>query len=478
MAWNRNISNTPAMSMDRQTPRKPPGGPASYPREPGDENDPEMAWSRNRSSAPAMSMERETPVDRTAAWAMAPDDETEDGRAPKPAGAPEEDDSTASEEPEKPKGIVIPVWSMLTLGMMGSVIGSGQGPTAKAPPPAIVPEGNPSVLPDLPVVPQIPCVEDAACGYVMGAIDPVLPPQTRALVNVPGTCQNWSREWLRTGKDIMEFQVDRIRQRFTMALIYCEFNGDNWLEGELWVSDLHECDWYTMIGVDPCGRDEQYQILRNYGQQMRGTLPPEISMMSSLWEITFSDNLLTGTIPSTFAKLSELDTLSLSFNLFKGEIPPFVWEFEDMIYLDLAYNFFTGTIPQTVDLTEPNLQTLLLENNDLDGQIPDSFGNLDWKRLHLDGNQFTGTIPGNLNAPRVQEVTLHNNKLTGKFPTNSFANEHAGRKSKLTTVTLEGNSLTNTQAEMEEMCRLFDSANGVLKTLRTDIACSCCTTGP
>ena len=149
-----------------------------------------------------------------------------------------------------------------------------------------------------------------------------------------------------------------------------------------------------------------------------------------------------------------------------------------MIYLDLAYNFFTGTIPQTVDLTEPNLQTLLLENNDLDGQIPDSFGNLDWKRLHLDGNQFTGTIPGNLNAPRVQEVTLHNNKLTGKFPTNSFANEHAGRKSKLTTVTLEGNSLTNTQAEMEEMCRLFDSANGVLKTLRTDIACSCCTTGP
>jgi len=64
-------------------------------------------------------------------------------------------------------------------------------------------------------------------------------------------------------------------------------------------------------------------------------------MMSSLWEITFSDNLLTGTIPSSFDNLSELDTFSVSFNLFKGEIPPFMWEFEDLIYMDLAYNFCT-----------------------------------------------------------------------------------------------------------------------------------------
>jgi len=36
----------------------------------------------------------------------------------------------------------------------------------------------------------------------------------------------------------MEFQVERIRQQFAMALMYCEFNGDNWLEGELWVSSI------------------------------------------------------------------------------------------------------------------------------------------------------------------------------------------------------------------------------------------------
>lgn len=238
----------------------------------------------------------------------------------------------------------------------------------------------------------------------------------------------------------MEFQVDRLRQRFAMALMYCEFNGDNWLEGELWVSDLHECDWYSMIGVDPCSRNEEYQIIRNYGQQMRGTLPPELSMISSLWEITLSDNLISGTIPSEFVKLSQLDTIALSFNLFEGTIPEFMWQFEDMTYLDLAYNFFTGTLPENVHLTEPNLKTLFLENNDMSGQIPSNFGSLDWHKLHLDGNEFSGPVPQDINAPKLEELRLHNNKLTGVFPAESFANDYAG-KSKLREVTLYNNDI-------------------------------------
>lgn len=432
--------------------------------------------------APAFILERVAPnLDEEAApWATAPDDRTEEGRAPKPMAVPDDMQSVDSDyEPPKPKGTVIPVWSVLALGMMASVLGGNTAPPAQPPIPPPGLNGGGTVLPDLPVVPAVPCPEDAGCGYIMGALDPVLPPQTRALINVPGTCQNWSREWLRTGKDIMEFEVDRIRQRFTMALIYCEFNGDNWLEGELWVSDLHECDWYTMIGVDPCGRNEQYQILRNYGQQMRGTLPPEISMMSSLWEITFADNLITGSIPTTLAKLSELDTLSLSFNLFKGPIPPFVWQFEDMEYLDLGYNFFTGSIPPTVDLTSPNLHTLKLEHNDMGGPLPDSLGSFEWTKLHLNGNQFTGTVPQNLNAPRVQEVLLDNNRLTGPFPVSSFANEHAGRVSKLEQLSLHNNQLSTTKEEMEEICRLTNSKNGVLKEVSVDpsMMCSCCT-GP
>ena len=310
----------------------------------------------------------------------------------------------------------------------------------------------------------------------MSAIDPALPPQTQALINIPGTCQNWAREWLRTGKDIMQFQAFRIRQRFAMALMYCEFNGDNWLQGELWVSDLHECDWYTMIGVDPCGRFEQVEIIRNYGQQLRGTLPPEISMLSTLWELTLSDNLISGTIPSEFYKLSELDTFAMSFNLLSGTIPDIMWKFESMVYLDLAFNFFKGSIPDTVPQTEPHLRDLFLENNDITGSIPSTFGELDWQRLNLANNHLTGSIPQNINAPKIQELMLNNNKLTGSFPANDFANNYAGKKSKFEKLTLYNN---NIQADLNPMCDLFFT--GSLQSMEVDlnkVSCQCCTGPP
>merc|ERR1712110_660165 len=98
MGWERNRALAPAMMFERETPGPTPGAPPSYPRQPGDEEAPEWGWDRNRSGKPATMFERETPNDRTAAWAMAPDDETDAGQAPKPASAPEDDISEASEE--------------------------------------------------------------------------------------------------------------------------------------------------------------------------------------------------------------------------------------------------------------------------------------------------------------------------------------------------------------------------------------------
>jgi len=275
----------------------------------------------------------------------------------------------------------------------------------------------------------------------------------------------------------MEFQVERIVQRFAMAMIYCEFNGDNWLEGELWVSDLHECDWYTMIGVDPCSRAEEYQIIRNYGQQMRGTLPPEISMLTTLWELTLSDNLISGEIPSSYNQLTDLDTLSLSYNLLRGEIPDFMWKYDDMVYLDLGYNFFTGSIPDGIAESSPRLQDLFLENNNLGGSIPEDFADINWKRLHLDNNNFVGTIPQNINSGVMEELMLHNNKLTGPFPAQDFATEWDGPRSSLKEVTLYNNDF---EGDLDPMCDLF--MTGSLQSVEVDLnkgktTCKCCTQG-
>jgi len=398
-----------------------------------------------------------------------------------------DDEYSVDSEKEPPKGIPVPVWSLLNVGVLGAVAGAALSvtpppntPGVVVPPSLIVKPNNPGpplmpkTLPGLPDPPIIPCAQDDACGFILGAVNPVLPPNTLALMNIPGTCQNWSREWLRTGKDTKELEVDRIRQRFAMALMYCEFDGPNWLESDLWVSDLHECDWYTMIGVDPCGDDEKYQVIRNYGQQMRGTLPPEISMLSSLWEITLSGNLLEGPIPQELSKLSLLDTLVLSYNLFEGPIPDFVWKYEDMVYMDLAYNFFNSSIPNSVYMTMPNLRSLFLENNDMAGTIPPEFASTEkLMQLHLDGNKFTGPIPVELfqAKEKFEELFLHGNKFDG-----SIAPGLADLKS-LEKLTLYDNNLVG---NIEEVCKNTISNGGKLEPPKIDknlVECSCCISG-
>ena len=145
----------------------------------------------------------------------------------------------------------------------------------------------------------------------------------------------------------------------------------------------------------------------------------------------------------------------------------------------MAYNFFTGTIPENVHLTEPNLRDLFVENNELGGNIPSTFGQLDWERLHLDGNKFEGPVPQDINAGKMRELMLHNNKLTGGFPAASFANEYTGRRSKLEKVTMYHNDI---QGDVNEMCVLKnDPSVGKLETFAVDldkVACDCCTGPP
>lgn len=83
--------------------------------------------------------------------------------------------------------------------------------------------------------------------------------------------------------------------------------------------------------------------------------------------------------------------------------------------MDLGYNFFNSSIPATVPATEPNLRkffccciaysllfacwalskflihsayldplgVLFLENNDMVGTLPESFGTLDWSKYSI-----------------------------------------------------------------------------------------------
>jgi len=278
------------------------------------------------------------------------------------------------------------------------------------------PSATDKFFPDPNLLP--PCANDAACGVVLKGLGPNLPPSTLELFDIPGSCQSKARDWLRTGKDILEFNAERIRQRYAVTVFFCETDGGDWLENDMWLSDLHECDWYNRVGLDICNRVEQMEILRIHDNMLQGTLAPELSILSSLYELTLSDNMITGTFPTDYASLSELDTFVLAFNQFEGEMPPFIFNYPDMVYWDIAYNRFTGTLPQNIPDAMPGLQVMLMENNDISGTIPTNLGTLNLRRVHMDDNELTGPIPSELGQPpRLQQLYLHANELTGGIPT-------------------------------------------------------------
>jgi Leucine-rich repeat (LRR) protein len=256
-------------------------------------------------------------------------------------------------------------------------------------------------------------------------------------------------------------------------MFFCEMDGGEWLENDMWLSDLHECDWYNRIGLDPCNRVEQIEILRMHDNGLQGTLPLELSIISTLFEFTISDNLISGTFPGEeFAKLTDLDTFVIAFNQFNGPVPGFLFRFPDMVYLDLAYNRFTGTLPDNIPETMPDLGILFMENNDIGGTIPTNLGTLkDLRKVHMDDNALTGKIPTEFGTPqRLQQLYLHGNKLTGGIPS------ELQTLGVLNEATFHYNDLEGSVDG--EVCELMYA--GQLKTISVDcetVACECCQCG-
>lgn len=382
------------------------------------------------------------------------------------------------DRPKPVTGVPCAAWTMLALGVAAGGAAAVSGPAAGIAQPPLTQEAGvdpnagaatDAFFPDPSGL--LPCVNDPTCQMIMDGLGPVIPPGTMALFDIPGTCQSKSRDWLRTNKDVLEFNAERIRQRYAFTMFFCETDGGDWLENDMWLSDLHECDWYNRIGLDPCNRVETIEMVRIHDNGLQGTLPSELSILSSLYEFTISDNLVSGTFPSDYAALSELDTFCIAFNQFEGPVPGFIFRFPDMVYLDIAYNRFTGTLPQDIPQRMPDLRIFFMENNDIGGTIPANLGDLNLRRVHMDDNALTGTIPTQLgNPPRLQQLYLHGNQLTGTIPS-EFKNLDV-----LNSATFHYNSLEGTVDN--DVCELYFQKQ--LSTISVDcesVVCDCCVCG-
>lgn len=155
-----------------------------------------------------------------------------------------------------------------------------------------------------------------------------------------------------------------------------------------------------------------------------GQIPDSLGNSSGLDWIDFADNQFIGPVPSSLGKLSKLSLLSLQLNkLGAGDTQSleFVHALRNCTALEklvLNQNNLQGDIPNSIGNLSINLQQLLLGGNDLSGVVPPSIGNLHGLiKLGLGDNNFNGTIEGWIGQlTKLQGLLLQSNKFSGSIP--------------------------------------------------------------
>ncbi|BAH95337.1 receptor-like protein EIX1 [Oryza sativa Japonica Group] len=203
------------------------------------------------------------------------------------------------------------------------------------------------------------------------------------------------------------------------------------------------------------------QLLDVSNNEINGSLPANMEVMTTLSRLYMGSNKLTGQIPllpkaleimdisrnslsgplpSNFGDDLVLSYLHLFSNRITGHIPNSMCDLHHLVYLDLADNLLEGEFPrcfQPVFLSKlfvsnnilsgkfppflrsrHNLEMLDLASNDFYGGLPIWIGELsNLAIVRLSNNNFSGNIPTSItNLTRLVQLDLSNNSISGVLP--------------------------------------------------------------
>ena len=317
------------------------------------------------------------------------------------------------------------------------------------------PSQSPSSMPSLRIT---RIVEDS--------IFPKLPSSAFAEFENPSSPQSMALEWAKSDSQTTMYPEDRVVQRYALATLYYATNGSGWNSSTGWVTDLNECLWHT--SGSSCNETGHFTSLRLDWNNLKGTLPVDILLLSTLTNLALEYNSIGSSIPpEIFAGLTNLETFSVRSNEFAGDIPTEIGLLTAATSIRLQENFFSGTLPSEIGLLS-SLHGLYVHSNFLEGTIPTEIGTMTslvqfWAsntilhgtlpteigrlsnlvRLTLrDTYQTNGTLPtefGNLKS--LKRLELQRNALEGTIPT------ELGKLDQMTYFNIGNNSCTGTIPE-------------------------------
>ncbi|XP_059662762.1 probable LRR receptor-like serine/threonine-protein kinase At1g53430 isoform X2 [Cornus florida] len=195
-------------------------------------------------------------------------------------------------------------------------------------------------------------------------------------------------------------------------------------------------DGSTLYGKIPdwIGNWTRITRLDMQGTFVEGPIPSTISNLKNLTELRISD--LSGSIfifPD-LRDMNKLQQLILRNCLITDSIPAYIGAFTALKTLDLSYNRLTGSIPWTFQTLD--LDYMFLNDNSLNGKIPDWLHLRRSDNIDLSYNNFTDTSVGscsgssNLNLASSMSSSVDSNInipwcLKKDFPCSNNAQNHS-----------------------------------------------------
>ena len=253
-----------------------------------------------------------------------------------------------------------------------------------------------------------------------------LPVPTVAALADPTSPQAKAFAFCQADPRIETYTIQRTQQRFALATFYYAMNGDNWSNKLGWMTNnTSECTWFSSDTMDLICSDDTFTSLTLENNRLRGTLPDELGILSSLSILDLSSNpFIRGPLPKGISDLWNLEFLIIYETQLSGVIPTYLVEMPSLYYIDLEDNRLTGTLP--TEFGEMiGLEDLYLHGNNFTGTLPDEYSQLALlESLAVGSNFLEGTIPasysqlGNLLVFDVGYNNFTNNFFEERIPQN------------------------------------------------------------
>jgi len=138
------------------------------------------------------------------------------------------------------------------------------------------------------------------------------------------------------GGPVCEPEVAAVRE--ALNALYHSTNGYWWKNNTNWRTANNYCTWAS-LGCDNKGilrslHMDDYMITDWYN----ATLAPELTNITTLYELSMACDYLTGSLPNGFEQMKELQLLDLHGNSFVGLMPHGLANLKSLLYIDLTYN--------------------------------------------------------------------------------------------------------------------------------------------